>query len=47
VPVQVGIDAASRYRNARLALIHGDSHCFDFHLDQMLAAIRDWLSPAH
>lgn len=46
VPVQVGIDAAGRYRDARLALIHGDSHCFDFHLDQMLAAIRDWLSPA-
>ena len=45
VPVQVGIDAANRYRNARLSLIHGDSHCFDFHLDQMLAAVRDWLNP--
>ena len=42
VPVQVGIDAARRYRDCRLVLIPGDTHCYDLHLDQVLEAVRDW-----
>ena len=45
VPVQCGIDAAKRYRDAKLVIIPGDSHCYDHHLDQMLAAVKDWMAP--
>lgn len=43
VPVQVGIDAANRYKNCQLALIPGDSHCFDYHLEQAVEAVRAWM----
>ena len=43
VPVQVGIDAANRYRDCKLALIHGDTHCFDNHLDQVVDAVVAWM----
>lgn len=38
------IDAADVYENATLVLIEGDSHCFDYHLDQVLEAVRSFLS---
>ena len=43
VPVEVGIDAAKRYRNADLVLIPGDTHCYDYHLDQVLEAVKAWM----
>ena len=43
VPVQVGIDAANRYKNAELVLIPGDTHCYDHHLDRVVAAVKDWM----
>ena len=43
VPVEYGIKAAERYHNAKLALIPGDTHCYDHHLDQVLDAIRNWM----
>ena len=43
VPVQCSIDAAKRYANADLNIIHGDTHCYDNHLDQVTAAIREWM----
>ena len=45
VPVQVGIDAAQRYRDCQLVLIPGDTHCYDRHLDQALDAVRAWMGP--
>lgn len=42
VPVQVGIDAARRYRQAELVLIPGDTHCYDHHLDQVVDAVKAW-----
>lgn len=36
-------DAAERYRNSRLVMIPGDTHCYDLHLDQMVAAVKDWI----
>ncbi|MBR5110330.1 MAG: alpha/beta fold hydrolase [Clostridia bacterium] len=43
VPVEYGIQAAKRYKNCRLVLIPGDTHCYDRHLDQVLDAVRDWM----
>lgn len=43
VPVEVGIDAAKHYRNADLVLIPGDTHCYDYHLDQVLEAVKAWM----
>lgn len=43
VPVRYGIQAADRYRNCKLVLIPGDTHCYDYHLEQVLAAVRDWM----
>ena len=43
VPVQCSIDAARRYANAQLSIIHGDTHCFDNHLDQAVDAVRAWM----
>ena len=43
VPVEYGIRAAERYINGKLVLIKGDDHCYDRHLDQVVAAVQDWL----
>ncbi len=43
VPVRYGIDAAAAYKNGALALIPGDDHCYDFHLDQAVEAVRAWM----
>lgn len=43
VPVRYSIDAARAYKNARLVVIPGDTHCYDYHLDAVLAAIKGWL----
>ena len=44
VPVQYGIDAANRYANAELALIPGDDHCYNYHLDFAVEAVRAWIT---
>lgn len=41
--MQSAKDAAARYRNARLVMIPGDTHCYDLHLDQMLSAVKEWM----
>jgi len=38
------IDAADVYDNATLVLVEGDTHCFDYHLDQVVAAVKSFLS---
>ena len=43
VPVEYGIRAAERYRDCKLVLIPGDTHCYDYHLDQVLNAVREWM----
>ena len=43
IPFQCSVDAAGRYRNARLRLIHGDTHCYDHHLDEAVDAVRGWM----
>ena len=43
VPVTCSIDAQKLYRNADLKIINGDTHCFDFHLDQAVQAVKEWM----
>ncbi|MBQ6255858.1 MAG: feruloyl esterase, partial [Clostridia bacterium] len=43
VPVQCSIDAAKQYKNAELAIIAGDGHCYENHLDQAVKAVRGWM----
>ena len=38
------IDAADVYDNATLVLVEGDTHCFDYHLDQVVAVVKEFLS---
>ena len=42
VPVVYGMAAASRYKKAKFVPVPGDTHCYDNHMDQMLAAVREW-----
>jgi len=44
VPPQYGIAAARRYGDCRLVLIPGDGHCYEHHMDQMAAAVGQWLT---
>ena len=43
VPYQVAVDAANRYKNARLVTIKGDDHCYGHHLDQVTAALKEFM----
>ena len=43
VPVEYAVRAAERYRRGELVLIPGDTHCYDFHLEQVMDAVRGWL----
>ena len=43
VPFRCSEEAAKAYHNARLVMIPNDTHCYDYHLDQVLAAIREWM----
>ena len=43
VPLQCSLDAAKGYKNATLAVIPGDTHCYDHHLDQVIDVVRGWM----
>ena len=43
VPVEYGIKAAERYKDCRLVLIPGDTHCYDNHLELVLEAVKEWM----
>ena len=43
VPVEYGVKAAERYKDCKLVLIPGDTHCYDHHLDQVLDAVKEWM----
>ena len=44
VPVRYGIEAAKRYKDCKLVLIPGDTHCYDHHLDQVKEAVTSWMA---
>ena len=43
VPVLYSMEAQKAYRNATLTVIKGDTHCYDFHLEKAVAAVRAWM----
>ena len=43
VPVRYGIEAARRYKDAKLVLIPGDTHCYDHHLEAVTEAVAQWI----
>lgn len=43
VPVKFSEIAAARYQDCRLIQISGDTHCYDEHLDVLVAEVRNWL----
>ena len=45
VPVSCSVSAAAMYENAQLQIIHGDTHCYDHHLDQVLDSIVRFMKP--
>ncbi|MBO4382694.1 MAG: alpha/beta fold hydrolase [Clostridia bacterium] len=44
VPMHYSVDIAKEYADATLVLVDGDTHCYDYHLDKVVEAIRDFLS---
>ncbi len=43
VPLEAGVKAAKRYKNAKLVIIPGDDHCYNNHLDQVQEALADFM----
>ena len=43
VPVSYARDAAEKYHNARLVIIEGDTHCYDHKLEEVIAAVKEFL----
>lgn len=43
VPVQHAIDTAALYKNCTLKVIPGDDHDYHFHLDEVCAAVQEFL----
>ncbi len=44
VPYQCALEALSSYEKAELVTIRDDTHCFDRHLDEVLAAMKNFLT---
>ena len=38
------VDAAKVYANATLVTIDGDTHCFDYHLDKVVEAVKEFMA---
>ena len=45
IPVQYAREAASKYADAKLVIIHGDDHCYNHHLDEVTEAVREFMLP--
>ncbi len=43
VPVEYGIEASKKFANCTLKLIPGDTHCYDYHLDQAVKAVQEFV----
>ena len=43
VPVSYSIEAQKSYKNATLTMINGDTPCYDYHLEDAVAAVRSWM----
>ena len=44
VLVEYAYKAASMYKNCRLVIVPGDTHCYDLHLELVMEAVRDFMA---
>ena len=44
VPLPYAQRAAELYANAKLVIVPGDTHCYDYHLEMVTGAVRDFLA---
>ena len=44
VPLEYAQRAVGLYANCRLVIIPGDTHCYDYHLDMMTSAVKEFLT---
>ena len=43
VPYACAVQAQKLYKNAKLATIPGDTHCYDYHLDMVTEAVAEFM----
>ena len=43
VPYEDSVDAAKKYKNCEFVTIKGDNHCYDYHLDEVVSALKKYL----
>ena len=43
VPYEYGVKAAKLYKNAELVTVNDEDHCYNYHLDIVTGAIRDFM----
>lgn len=43
IPVEAAVSASKEFSNAEIAVIPGDDHCYNHHLDQVLDAVRGFM----
>ena len=43
IPVRYSEEAAAKYSDAELVIVRGDDHCYNYHLDQVLDAVRSFM----
>lgn len=43
VPYEYAVEADKQYKNSKLVTIKGDNHCYDYHLEDVCAAIVSFL----
>ncbi len=43
IPVQYSIEAYHTYSNAELTIIPDDTHCYDYHLEMAVEAVKKWM----
>ncbi len=44
VPYEDSVDAAKKYKNCEFVTIKGDNHCYDYHLDEVVDALKKYMS---
>lgn len=43
IPASYSSDLSIRYNDSKLVIIHGDDHCYNYHLDEVLDALRSFM----
>ncbi len=44
IPVSFSEKTAEKYTNAELVVVSGDDHCYNYHLDRVIDAVRDFMA---